>query len=450
MHGHTHETERLAAAVLAFAEGRSRLDPVALGGALPPEELERRTGATITEEGLGGEEAWRLFAEVLAPACVSIDHPRFLSFIPSAPTEAAALFELAVGASSIFGGTWLEAAGAIHAENHALRWVADLAGLPPGAGGVFVQGGTLGNLSALVTARHVARRGGGAAGRPVVVASDQAHSSLGTAAAVMDVDLRLVPSDRDGHMRGEALAATLDDAGDGVFAVVATAGTTNLGAVDRLDEAALECERRGLWLHVDGAYGGAALAAPSVRHLFDGIERADSFVVDPHKWLFAPFDCCALLYRDPETARAAHAQTAGYLEPVQTGEWNPCDYAVHLTRRARGLPFWFSLAAHGTRAYSEAVERTLEVARYAAAEIERRPTHDLLHEPDLSVVVFRRSGWSPADYSAWSERLMRDGFAFVVPTTHDGETVTRIAIVNPRTREADVSAILDTMTTPSS
>jgi glutamate/tyrosine decarboxylase-like PLP-dependent enzyme len=446
MHGHTEETERLAEAILAYAEDRFRLDPVPLDRALPPDELERLTGPTVTEAGLGGQEALRLFADVLAPACISIDHPRFLSFIPCAPTEAATLFDLVVGASSIFGGTWLEAAGAVHAENHALRWIADLAGLPEEAGGVFVQGGTLGNLSALVTARHAARAAGRSAPRWTVIASDQVHSSVAAAAAVMDADVALVPSDVGGHMRGGALATTLDRVGDGAFAVVASAGTTNLGAVDRIDEAADECRQRGLWLHVDGAYGGAALAAPSVRHLFDGIERADSFVVDPHKWLFAPFDCCALLYRAPELARAAHTQTAGYLDPVQTGEWNPMDYAINLTRRARGLPFWFSLAAHGTRAYTEAVERTLAVARHAATEIaRRRRTHELLHEPDLSVVVFRRLGWSPADYVDWSERLQRANFAFVVPTTHEGETVTRIAIVNPRTTEADVSAILDTM-----
>ena len=447
MHRHTEETARLAQAILAYAEERFGLDPVPLDGPRTPDELAAATGATITEDGLGGEEALRVFAEVLAPACISIDHPRFLSFIPCAPTEASTLFDLVVGASSIFGGTWLEAAGAVHAENEALRWIADLAGFPAGAGGVFVQGGTLGNLSALVTARHAARlRRGGDPARWALLTSDQAHSSIATAAAVMDVDVVAVPSDDGGHMRGDALAAALDEAGDGVFAVGATAGTTNLGAVDRVDEAADVCAERGLWLHVDGAYGGAALAAPTVRHLFAGVERADSFVVDPHKWLFAPFDCCALLYREPSLAHAAHTQTAGYLEPVHTGEWNPSDYAVNLTRRARGLPFWFSLAAHGTRAYEEAIERTLEVARFASAEIRRRDkTHELLHEPDLSVVVFRRRGWSAEDYYGWSDRLMKANYAFVVPTTHGGETVTRFAVVNPRTTEADISGILDTM-----
>ena len=188
------------------------------------------------------------------------------------------------------------------------------------------------------------------------------------------------------------------------------------------------------------------LCAPSVRHLYEGIERAGSLVVDPHKWLFAPFDCCALIYRDPEVARAAHTQKAGYLDILTEGEdINPSDYAVGLTRRARGLPFWFSLATHGTAAYTAAVERTLEVTRFAAAEIERREHLELLRAPDLSVVVFRRVGWTPQHYQWWSDQLLRTGTAFVVPTTHEGETVTRFAVVNPRTTEDDIRLVLDSM-----
>jgi glutamate/tyrosine decarboxylase-like PLP-dependent enzyme len=448
VHRHSDETERLAQQILAYAEARFRLDPVPLDRAKPPRELERLAGQTITPDGMGGEAALQLFGDVLAAACVSVDHPRSLSFIPAAPTEAATLFDLVVGASSIYGGSWLEGAGAVYAENQALRWIADLAGLPAEAGGVFVQGGTLGNLSALVAARHAARerRAAPPPARWQIAATTGAHSSIATAARVMDVDVIPVEPDADGRLTGGGLReafATRET--DGLFAVVATAGTTNFGIVDRLEETADVCAERGLWFHVDGAYGGAALAAPSARPLFAGIERADSFIVDPHKWLFAPFDCCALLYRDPELARAAHTQTAGYLEPLQGGEWNPSDYAINLTRRARGLPFWFSVAAHGTRAYTDAVERTLAVARHAAAEIRARPYVELLRGPDLSVVVFRRLGWSPADYYDWSERLLKANFAFVTPTTHLGETVTRFAIVNPRTTEADISTILDTM-----
>jgi len=448
VHRHTVETERLAEAILAYAEERFRLDPVPLDGPKSQEELDRLAGQTISEDGLGGEAALALFGDVLSRACLSIDHPRSLSFIPAAPTEAATLFDLVVGASSIYGGSWLEGAGAVYAENQALRWIADLAGLPAGAGGVFVQGGTIGNLSALVAARHAARarRVGPPPARWKIAATTGSHSSIVAAANVMDVDVIPVAPDADGRLSGALLrdALAANDT-EGLFAVVATAGTTNFGVVDRLVEAADVCAERGLWLHVDGAYGGAALVAASVRHLFDGVERADSFIVDPHKWLFAPFDCCALLYREPELARAAHAQTAGYLEPLQGSEWNPSDYAINLTRRARGLPFWFSLAAHGTRAYAEAVERTLEVARFAAAEIRARAYVELLREPDLSVVVFRRLGWALADYYGWSRRLQEANFAFVTPTVHEGETITRFAIVNPRTSEADISTILDTM-----
>jgi glutamate/tyrosine decarboxylase-like PLP-dependent enzyme len=276
----------------------------------------------------------------------------------------------------------------------------------------------------------------------------ETHSSVVYALEnVMDVEPLVVPADERGRMTGEALRDALEaDAAGGVFAVVATAGTTNLGIVDDLAGIADVCAERGIWMHVDGAYGAAALAAPSVRHLFEGIERADSFIVDPHKWLFAPFDCCALVYRSPELARRAHTQHAGYLDPVSAaGEWNPSDYAVHLSRRARGLPFWFSLAVHGTDSYREAIETTLAVARAGADEIRSRPYLELLVEPDLTVLAFRRTGWVAEDYLAWTQRMLAQGYAFVTPTTHRGEPCTRFAIINPRTTASDIAGILATM-----
>ncbi len=441
------DIETIGRAVLAYAEGRLKLDPVPLDNPLTPAELLARVGQTVTPEGINGERALGLFTDVLAPACLSVDHPRFLSFIPCAPTPAAAMFDLVVGASSVYAGSWLEGSGAVFAENQALRWIADLVGLPPEAGGNFVPGGTIGNLSALVAARHTARaRADGE--RPYrVAATFGAHSSIQSACDVMDAELVGVPTDAESRLTGAALRAVLE-ANDPrtFFAVVATAGTTNLGVIDDLASVAEVCRELGIWFHVDGAYGGAGLAAPSVRPRYAGIEHCDSFIVDPHKWLFAPFDCCALLYRDPALARAAHTQHASYLDVLNdSGEWNPTDYSVGLTRRARGLPFWFSLAMHGTDAYREAVERTLQVTRFAAQEIRRRPELELVREPDLSVVVFRRHGWSPEDYQQWSDRMLREEFAFVVPTKHDGEVLTRFAIVNPMTSEDDITSILDTM-----
>ncbi|MGA8978674.1 MAG: pyridoxal-dependent decarboxylase [Pedococcus sp.] len=420
-----------------------------------PQQLRPQPDHVVDDrDGSGGLAALKLFEEDLAPACISTDHPRYLSFIPCAPTEAAAMFDLVVGASSIYGGSWLEGAGAVYAENQALRWIADLVGMPTEAGGVFVPGGTIGNLSALVAARHTARmeathqgrQGRGA--RPWrVAATHGAHSSIQSACDVMDVEFVGVGVDEMGRLTGPRLREVLLENGpDTFFAVVATSGTTNFGIVDDLESVSAVCREFGIWFHVDGAYGGAGLAAPSVRHLYAGIEHADSFIVDPHKWLFAPFDCCALLYREPALARAAHTQRASYLDVLTgTPDWNPTDYSVGLTRRARGLPFWFSLATHGTNAYTEAVERTLTVTRFAAEEIGRRDYVEVVREPDLSVVVFRRIGWTPSDYQQWSDRMLADQFAFVVPTSHEGETLTRFAIVNPRTSEDDISAILDTM-----
>jgi len=450
VHRYNEDTERLAQAVIDYARRRMRLDPVPLDGPKPLAELTELAGQTITTGGLGGEAALTLFDEVLSKACISVDHPRYLSFIPAAPTEAASLFDLVVGASSIYGGSWLEGSGAVYAENQALRWIADLAGFPAEAGGVFVQGGTLGNLSALVAARHTAQlaRAGGRPDRWFVACSAEAHSSIAHAARVMDIDILPVPVDERGRLTGAALEQALAEHGaDDVFAVVATAGTTNFGIVDDLASVADVAAARGLWFHVDGAYGVAALAAPSVRAIFTGIERADSFIVDPHKWLFAPFDACALIYRDPAKGKAAHTQSAGYLDVITSAvdDWNPSDYAYHLSRRARGLPFWFSLATHGTQAYTDAVESTLTVSRAAAHEIRTRPYVELLREPDLSVVVFRRIGWTSQQYYDWSDLLMKAHYAFVTPTTHDGETVTRFAIVSPRTTIADIQGILDTM-----
>jgi glutamate/tyrosine decarboxylase-like PLP-dependent enzyme len=266
----------------------------------------------------------------------------------------------------------------------------------------------------------------------------------------MDIDLVVVEVGDDRRLRGDALARRLDAVDSRgeqrVFAVVASAGTTNLGVIDDLRSVGTVAAERGIWFHVDGAYGAAALAAPSARSQFVGIELADSFIVDPHKWFFAPFDCASLVYRQPELAKATHAQHASYLEPLETTkDWNPSDYAIHLTRRARGLPFWFSLATYGTDAYSRAIERTLEVARYTAKAVHDREYLRLVREPDLTVVCFARTGWSREHYDRWSQKLRDDGIAFVTPTTHLGEVMARVAVVNPRTSESDIDVVLDSL-----
>ena len=450
MHEFTAEVEELAKEVLEYSLIRLRTDPP-LDGPKTAEELFELAGNTITNKGLGGHEALKLFKDVLARACISTDHPRYLAFIPSAPSEYANLFDLVVGASALYGGSWLEGAGAVFAENQALKWISDLAGLPATAGGVFVQGGTIGNLSALVTARNTFRAKRKDVTRWVIAASADSHASIKSAAEVMDVGILLIKPDKEGALQGDACAAAVDkyhseNPAHQVFALVATAGTTNLGIIDNLQSIAAVAKKRSIWFHIDGAYGLAALCAPSVRPLFDGVELADSLIVDPHKWLFAPFDACALIYRNPKLAKRAHLQKAAYLETLdEDNEWNPSDYAIHLTRRARGLPFWFSLAAHGTDEYAKAMERTMSVAKDAAEQVRNHPNLKLLIEPTLSIVAFERVGWLAADYEKWSDKLLADQIGFVTPSSHRGKPILRFAIVNPWTKESDISEILATL-----
>ncbi|MEO6944081.1 MAG: aminotransferase class V-fold PLP-dependent enzyme [Lacisediminihabitans sp.] len=414
--------------------------------ARPASELAADAGPTITPAGIGGEAALRVFDRVLEPSTRSQDDPMNLAYIPAAPTRAAVAFDLVTSATNIFGGLWEAGAGAIFAENEALAWITGMLGWPDTSGGCFVSGGTSGNMSALMTARETAkaRRGGRPTGGWQLACTTTAHSSIRAVAKALDVEIVTVPCDERDHLTGAELRAVLAGHPD-VFAVVASAGTTNEGLVDDLSDVADVCEEFGVWLHVDGAYGGAGLTAPSVRHIFAGIERADSFIVDPHKWLFAPYDCCALVYRMPELARATHAQHASYLDHVDRESWNPAELALHLTRRARGLPLWFSLATHGTDRYTEAVEKSLTTAREVTEAIRNTATLKLVAEPELTVLLFERVGWDAEQYAEWSRRMSAEGKILCIPTTWHDRTVLRLAFVNPETEAAHVIEVLETL-----
>ena len=452
MHSVDPTTEQMIRSVLAYAENRLRLNPVPLDeGSRDPAELDAAIKGLLGDEPHNPDQVLGAYTSVMAPAVISADSPRYLGFIPAAPTKAALLFDMLISCASIQGISWLEAAGAIHAENLVLRLIADRAGLPGAAGGCFVSGGSAGNLSALVVAREVAKRKAGDAGRGRrfrIVVSTDAHSSIVNTMRILEMDPLTVATD-DHRLTGAALRAAIEADGDpsSLAAVVATAGTTNAGIIDDLAGVAAVAREHGLWFHVDGAYGGAGLFAPSVRAAYDGIEHADSFVVNPHKWLFAPFDCAALLYRDPALARSVHKQDASYLDVIhdRPGEWNPTDYAYHLTRRARGLPLWFSLSVYGVGAYTEAIEAGIRLAKQTAAEITTRDYLELIREPDLGIVLFRRRGWSPAQYTQWADQLLHDQVAFIPPSAWEGETVARFAFLHPHTPMDLVRQILDRM-----
>ena len=327
-------------------------------------------GRTITAKGIGGLEALRVFGDVLAPACISVDHPRFLSFVPAAPTEASILFDLVVGASSIYAGSWMEGGGAVFAENEALRWIADLAGLPPSRRRCVRQRRDGGQSSALVAARWQWRHdadGRHDRTRGLIVASKGAHSSVAQAARVIDSDVAARPRRRSGTDAGEpnwrrpSTGLPPDDRAR-LFAIVATAGTTNAGVIDDLAAAADVCRRtrrlvpRRRCLRCCRA-GRPERARPVRRHrarrqpdrrsaqvAVRAVRRVRSAV---------PRSARSPRRRTPSTPSTSRCCTR------TTTDWNASDYAHHLSRPARGLPFWFSLATYGTDAYRDAVETTL-------------------------------------------------------------------------------------------
>ena len=413
---------------------------------LPPLE------GLISADGRDPEETLTFFRDHLAQHVVSIDSPRFLAFIPNAPTKNSLLFDMVVACSGLNGTSWLESAGVVVAENQALEFLASRAGMPEGSGGAFVSGGSSGNLSALTVGRDVGRTR-----RPDVAPhelrfaiSADAHSSIGKALHVLGIEPLLVEPDDHRFTRANLeLALAADPHPETVIGIVATSGTTNAGIVDDLEGLGTYAREHDLWFHVDGAYGGAALFS-SERELLRGIRHADSFIVDPHKWLFGPLDCCALIYREPARARHFLAQQAGYLDVLHGGDddhydWNPSDFAIHLSRRARGLPFWFSLVTYGVAAYESATQSAIDLAHRAAERIAATDGLELVRPASLSVVLFRRVGWSEAQYLAWSEELLRSQVAFVTPTKWEGEMVARLAFLHPDTTDELVDQILSSM-----
>ncbi len=456
MHNVDIDLVEMSLDVIKFAINRITNTNPELGFPKKAEELKALIGETITPKGIGGETAFRLFRDILMKASVPIDHPRHLAFVPASPTRAAVMFDLVTSASSVHGAFWLEGAGCIFAENQAMEWLVSLTGLPKGAFGVFTSGGTEANLSAMVTAREAWRSKDETkrTQRGIVIASRSAHSSIKAMAKVIDADVLLVETEEkfEGDQLAETLKGLSSEDRQRVFAVIATGGTTNAGIIDELAELAKVCISENLWFHVDAAYGGGALAARSARKLFDGIELADSITIDPHKWLFSPYDCGAVIYKEPELARAAHAQEGSYLD-IFSDEgakgFNPADYQIQLTRRVRGLPLWFSLAMHGTEAYERAIERGIELAQISGRLITENPDTELVREPSLSCVLFRRKGWAAEDYRNWTYKNHREGFALVAPTKwktgDEFETVTRFCFINPDTSEQDIKDILATM-----
>jgi len=382
-------------------------------------------------------------------------HPRFFAFIPGPSNFVAALAELLRTGYNIFSGSWMEGSGPAIAELVTLDWIRQLAGYPETASGTFLSGGSLANLSAVVTARDALLKPEQFT-HAVVYGSDQTHSSIARAMRILGFQkpqLRLLPSDPACRMSPDLLRhAIREDRAKGLtpFCVIANAGTTNTGAIDPLNDIADICQQEKLWLHADGAFGAAALFSADGRALLAGIARADSFSLDPHKWLFQPFDCALLMVRNAHTLRHAfhvREDEAEYLQDARgrEEEINLWDYSPELTRPFRALKVWMSLQVFGAEAFAAAIDRTMRLAEFAEAQLRKDALWEITSRAQMAVVTFRYvpKSWpgERIDYlnRAIAARMQEDGFALVLSTGLRGRTVLRLCTINPRTSEEDIA-----------
>jgi glutamate/tyrosine decarboxylase-like PLP-dependent enzyme len=418
----------------------------------------------LPEEGRSADEVLAEVREHVLAHPFGNSHPRFFAFINATADPIGTVADYL--ASAMNSNCWGGDHAAIHVERTVVRWIAEILGLPSTAEGILTSGGSMANLTALAAARRAVApevRDDGFAGTPsiVVYASDQVHNCVDKAVDLLGIgrrQLRRIPTDDRFRVRTDALREAIDadrKAGLQPTIVVGNAGTVNTGAIDPLEELADLCAREGLWFHADGAYGAMASISPTLRPLFRGLERADSVAADPHKWLYVPYEAGAAVLRDQGRLADAFRQPAPYLVhdadspvvgPVSFNERGP-----ELSRGFKALKVWVGIKRHGRKGYAAAVEHDVAMARFLADELRRRDDFELLAEPVLSIANFRYRprGIDLADSDLDRlnrqivNRLVGSGEFFVAPTVLKGRTSMRAAIVNFRTREDDLLALLD-------
>ena len=362
------------------------------------------------------------------------DHPRFFARVPSPSNGVSALGDALAAGFNAFAGSWAGGSGPAALELVVLDWLRELCGLAPGTEGILVSGGSVAALTALAAARHESPG-------DVAYVSDQTHASNTRALRILGVPhIRVLPSDDGFRLPPAALRAALADdraAGLTPFCVIATAGTTNTGAVDPLGELADLCAGEGLWLHVDGAYGAPAALTGRGRALLAGAERADSLSLDPHKWLFQPYETGCLLVRRPGALQRTFAMAPEYLRDVLGDEVNFRDRGPQLSRGARAIKLWLSFKAFGVAAIRAGIERGMELAERAEAALEAARGWEIVTPAQLAIVTFRAEGGDAVN-AALTQRAVADGYAAPSSTVLRGRTVLRLCTINPRTTDAEI------------
>jgi aromatic-L-amino-acid/L-tryptophan decarboxylase len=445
--------EALERAAAIVAEAWRSFDRARPGEPAIDDRLRELLRAALPEDGSSALTALDDAASVL-DVSIAQPRPRFFAFVGSSGLEIGVLGDVLASCFDVNLAVWSGAASEV--EDQAVRWVGEFVGFPAAAG-AFTSGGTISNVTALAAARERAlpgsRHDGVGARRGAVYCSQEAHYSVVRAAELLGLgseSVRSLPLDGERRLVPEAVAEAIDAdvaAGAVPVAVVATGGTTLTGAVDPIEAIAARCEERGVWLHVDGAYGVAAASTPSAGALFAGLERADSVTLDAHKWLYLPKACGVVLVRRREDLHGALAHEEDYI-PHERPEHHMVDITLEYSRPFRALKLWLAFRVHGAKAIRDAIERNLRQARLLYEEISRDDELETLcGPPPLSVVPFRHVPAGVVDLDEHNARLVRalqdDGRVWIAPARVDGKVCLRPCIVNYRTTDDDVRALVE-------
>ena len=432
---------------------RLREQPVLRRGT--PTELARRLTGVPPKGPQGFDRILEQLSSDVLPFVSHNDHPAFFAYIPGCGTWPGVLGDLVASACNLEASSWVQAAGPSQLELVVLGWFKQWIGYPEQAAGVLVSGGSAANLTALACAREALL--GAMSDRVVAYLSDQAHSSMARAARVLGFrpnQVRVLPVDDGYRMRPQALAAAMAAdrrAGRRPLFVAASAGATSTGAVDPLAELAALCRERGVWFHVDAAYGGFAALTERGRRWLAGMELADSVTLDPHKWLYQPFECGCLLVREGQRLHEAFRIQPAYLKDTQAAELevNFSDLSVQLSRTSRALKLWMSLRYFGIDAFRAAIDRSIDLALFAQARIEASTQLELLTPAKLGVICFRRHPEGMDEdrlerlNQQLAERLAASGQGLVSSTRLRGRFALRMCVLNHTSRTQDVERVLD-------
>ncbi|HKP03648.1 MAG TPA: aminotransferase class I/II-fold pyridoxal phosphate-dependent enzyme [Chthoniobacterales bacterium] len=427
-----------------FAEGRN--EPVGAKGT--PDDLLASFAGPPPETPTEPDELLTRLEKDVFPNNLHVDHPRFFAFVPGPGNFVGTMADALASGFNVFNGTWLGGSAAAAIEMVVIGWFKRFCGFPDSAGGLFTSGGSVANLTALHTARR--HKLGDQIQGATIYFSDQTHYSVERALRVIGFapeQIRKIPSNDRFQLPPESLREAIRsdrNAGRRPFCVVANAGTTNTGAVDPLSDLAELCQKENLWLHADGAYGAATVLCERGREKLGGLDRVDSLSLDPHKWLFQPFECGCVLVREAAHLKAAFQLMPEYMRDVHrhTAETNPADYGIQLTRGFRALKVWLSINTFGLAAFRDAITRGFELAEFAEKELRRRRGCEILSPAEMGIVAFR-FGKDDEVQTALVERMLQDGFAFLTSTTLKGKIALRLCTINPRTTEADIVQTID-------